>query len=71
MTTTIICKCPHCSGLLLAKQEQKTRTCPYCGKRIEIQKTKRVASAKDSFEASQMLKKIKAKKQNNPKTPTN
>jgi hypothetical protein len=49
----------------MAAQGQKTHSCPYCGTRVDLQKAKRIIQAKDAFEASEMLKKIKTKRQNN------
>jgi hypothetical protein len=46
----------------LAANSQKTRTCPYCGIRVNVRKAKKVASAKTAFEASQILREIKSKK---------
>jgi DNA-directed RNA polymerase subunit M/transcription elongation factor TFIIS len=65
MPATVILECPKCTGLLLAAKTQKTRACPYCGARVELQKAKRLASAKTAFEASEMLRKIKAQRQSN------
>lgn len=55
----LIVVCGKCGGLLLAKVEQKTRTCPYCGFKVELYKAKKVASAKNAFEASALLKNLK------------
>ncbi|MCW4009591.1 MAG: DUF1922 domain-containing protein [Candidatus Bathyarchaeota archaeon] len=65
MAPTCIYECPNCNGLMLATEKQKTRTCPYCSKRIKLNKAKCLASAKDAFQASFMLKKIKTQKQSN------
>jgi uncharacterized Zn finger protein (UPF0148 family) len=62
MGHTLIIECPRCGGLLLAIDGQKTRTCPYCGKRVDIIKAKHVASGKNAFEASQILRKMKQMK---------
>jgi DNA-directed RNA polymerase subunit RPC12/RpoP len=62
MRPTLIIVCSRCGGLLLATDGQKTRTCPYCGTRIDIRKAKKVASAKSAFEASEMLRKLKSRK---------
>lgn len=60
MTSTLIVVCSRCGGLLLAKADQKTRTCPYCGAQVILDKAKRVASAKSAYEASELLKKLKS-----------
>ena len=46
----------------MAAADQKTRTCPYCGARVEVKRAKKVASAKSAFEASEMLRKMKSQK---------
>jgi len=60
MTPYIIVQCGNCGGFLLAKAEQKTRTCPYCGFKITLNKAKKVASAKDAYEASKTLRMLKS-----------
>jgi DNA-directed RNA polymerase subunit RPC12/RpoP len=60
MTLTLIVVCAHCGGLLLAKREQKTRTCPYCGARVDVEKAKTVASAENAIKASEILKELKS-----------
>jgi DNA-directed RNA polymerase subunit RPC12/RpoP len=62
MGTTLIIACNRCGNLFLAAEGQKTRTCPYCGTRVDVRKAKKVASAKNAFEASQMLRNIKSRK---------
>ena len=59
VVVTFVVVCSRCGGLLLAKAEQKTRTCPYCGFNIALQKAKKVASAKNANEASMILRKLK------------
>ncbi len=59
MTDALVIVCGKCGGLLLAKTDQKTRTCPYCGSHIITTKAKRLASAKSVLEASEILKKLK------------
>jgi DNA-directed RNA polymerase subunit M/transcription elongation factor TFIIS len=63
MTSTLIVMCSKCGGLLMAKAEQKTRTCPYCGSTVHVEKAKKLASARNSFEASELLKKLKSSSQ--------
>jgi len=62
---TVILECGRCTGILLAAKTQKTHTCPYCGIRIDLQKAKRLACSENAFVASEMLRKIKAERQNN------
>jgi DNA-directed RNA polymerase subunit RPC12/RpoP len=56
----LILVCGNCGGLLLAKAEQKTRTCPYCGSKVLIDKARKVASAQNAYEASGILRKLKS-----------
>jgi DNA-directed RNA polymerase subunit M/transcription elongation factor TFIIS len=63
MIDTLILACNKCGGLLLAKADTKTRTCPYCGATIKTDKAKKVGSAPTAQEASTLLKKLKASKQ--------
>jgi len=56
----LIVVCRKCGGLLLARAEQKTRTCPYCGFKVLVEKAKKVASAQNAYEASEILRKVKS-----------
>ncbi len=62
MTATTIYKCPKCGGYMLASQTQKTKNCPYCSAHVNLQKAQSVASAATAFEASEVLRKLKAEK---------
>ena len=62
MGPTLIVVCSRCGGLLMATNDQKTRTCPYCGSRVDVRKAKKVASAKNAFEASDILRDLKSRK---------
>jgi DNA-directed RNA polymerase subunit RPC12/RpoP len=59
MASFLIIVCGRCGKLLLAKAEQKARTCPYCGFKVAIEKAKRVASAENAHQASTILRKLK------------
>jgi len=59
MASFVIVVCSKCGGLLAAKAEQKTRTCPYCGFKITLRKAKSVAAANNASEASTILKALK------------
>lgn len=61
VTTFIIIKCQNCGGLSVAEEGQKTKTCPYCGARIHLDKAKQLASAKNAREASMILRDLKRK----------
>jgi len=56
----LVVVCGKCGGFLLAKAEQRTRTCPYCGFKVLVEKAKKVASAKNAYEASKTLRKLKS-----------
>jgi DNA-directed RNA polymerase subunit RPC12/RpoP len=60
MTLTLVVVCARCGGLLLAKADQKTRTCPYCGSRVDVNKARKVASAQNANEASMILRRLKS-----------
>jgi DNA-directed RNA polymerase subunit RPC12/RpoP len=62
MGPTLIIACNRCGGLFLTADNQKTRTCPYCGTRVDVRRAKKVASAENAFEASQMLRNLKSRK---------
>jgi ribosomal protein S27AE len=60
MKTTVIITCTRCGGYLLAKADQKTRTCPYCGSSVVIEKARKIASAENANEASIILRRLKS-----------
>jgi rRNA maturation endonuclease Nob1 len=64
MGRTHIVWCNRCEGLFLASDGQKTKTCPYCGLRVDTDKSKRLGTAEDAFTASEMLRELKTKKAN-------
>ena len=57
----VIVVCSKCGGLLAARVGQKTRICPYCGFKIVLDRSKRVAVASNAREASMILKRLKRK----------
>jgi len=62
MAPTLILKCSKCGGYILAAKTQKTKICPYCGINVNLRKAQKVAAAKDSVEASEIIKKLKAER---------
>jgi DNA-directed RNA polymerase subunit RPC12/RpoP len=60
MARTLIVVCSRCGGLLLAKAEQKTRTCPHCNHAVIIEKAKKLAAAQTANEASEILRRLKS-----------
>ncbi len=59
MAATIIVKCPKCAGLMLVSKTQKTKLCPYCNTRINLQKSQKIAAADNAVQAQAMLQKLK------------
>ncbi len=47
---------------MLAAKGQKTKICPYCGTKVNLQQATRVSAASTAFEASEMLRKLKTQK---------
>ncbi len=47
---------------MLTTKTQKTKICPYCGAHVDLSKAQKVASAKNPFEASTLLRKLKSEK---------
>ncbi len=62
MPSYAVIVCGKCGGYSLAKMNQKTRTCPYCGSKITLEKARKVAVAKTAVEASDIIRRIKGKK---------
>jgi hypothetical protein len=47
---------------MLTTKAQKTKICPYCGARVDLLRAQKVALAKNPFEASTLLRKLKSEK---------
>jgi DNA-directed RNA polymerase subunit RPC12/RpoP len=54
--------CYKCGRFLLARTSQKTKLCPYCGFRFNVEKSRKVAFAKSAREASLLLRRLKSLK---------
>jgi hypothetical protein len=67
MGVTLIVKCTQCGGLTLSAKGQKTKICPYCGKNINLLKAQKLTACNNSFEASEILRKLKSKQKTNHK----
>jgi DNA-directed RNA polymerase subunit RPC12/RpoP len=59
VAVTFVVVCSKCGGFFLAKADQKTRTCPYCGSRVAVERVKKLGSAKTTLEASNLLQRLK------------
>jgi DNA-directed RNA polymerase subunit RPC12/RpoP len=55
----LVLQCEKCNRYLLAVSSNKSRSCPYCGKRIAVGKAKVLASSGDAKEARESLQKLK------------
>jgi DNA-directed RNA polymerase subunit RPC12/RpoP len=60
MKSVLVVVCSRCGGFLLAKAGQRTRTCAYCGFKVDLDKARKVASAETAQEASAILRKLKS-----------
>ena len=57
----LVLECTECNRYFLAVSENRTRTCPYCGKRVKVEKA-RIASRSDKAEEARLiLQKLKMK----------
>lgn len=62
MSTYLVVKCPRCTGLMLAKASQKTRTCPHCGRRARLLRLKVLGRTVSSIEAVALIQALKARR---------
>ena len=62
MVQTNVIECTNCGNLILIAATQKSRTCPYCGVRVETRRANKVASAEDAFTASRVVRSLKEQK---------
>ena len=61
----MIVVCYKCGHYLLAKSNQKTRTCPSCSTKLKLVKIKKVAQIKTAQEASNYIRELKRRKVEN------
>jgi len=54
--------CYNCGQFLLAKTGQKTKWCPYCDARLALEKARKVGSARDAYQALNLVQALKTKK---------
>jgi len=45
---------------MLTSSQQKTKTCPYCNKHVNLKTAQKIAQAQTAMEASEILKQLKA-----------
>ncbi|UCB61326.1 MAG: DUF1922 domain-containing protein [Candidatus Bathyarchaeota archaeon] len=60
--------CSDCGRLLVARRDAKSRTCPYCGVRVNLAKAQQVKTAKTAREASKLVQALKKKRRETPPT---
>jgi len=61
----LVLECNTCKRYLLAISRNKTRTCPYCGKRVALGKARVVSRTQTAEEARLALQKLKMQGQDN------
>ncbi|MDR0470875.1 MAG: DUF1922 domain-containing protein [Nitrososphaerota archaeon] len=62
MAPTLIMKCTKCGGYMLSTKAQKTKLCPYCNTKVNLERAQRIAAADSASEASEMLRKLKSER---------
>jgi DNA-directed RNA polymerase subunit RPC12/RpoP len=55
----LVLECTVCNRYLLAISVNKTRTCPYCGKRVAVGRARVVSRSQNAEEARFALQKLK------------
>lgn len=58
----LIIVCPYCGGYQAIKAGQKSKSCPYCGRRFDTLHVKVIAKAENANQASILIRYYKAKK---------
>jgi DNA-directed RNA polymerase subunit RPC12/RpoP len=58
----LVLQCSNCRRFLLAASDKRTRTCPYCGKRLVIGEERVVARSENAEEARLVLQELKIQK---------
>jgi len=57
----LVIMCYGCGKLVLVKAEQRTKVCPYCQKRILVEKARKIANVSSPREASEIIQMLKKK----------
>ena len=55
----LVVECSNCKRFLLAASDKKTRTCPYCGKRVKLEDARIAVTSESSEEARLALQELK------------
>ncbi len=61
MTVHIVIACPHCKRALGVREDQKTATCPRCGKELECRRARAYHSTEDMAELARMVGEMNAR----------
>jgi len=59
MSLYVVVSCPRCGGLLLAKTNRRTRTCPHCGYRADLRGLRVLGRASSPKEAVALIQALK------------
>lgn len=58
----LVVECTKCGRYLLAASNSKTRTCPYCGKRVSLEDARVAAKSEKPEEARAALQQLKQRR---------
>lgn len=58
----LVVQCTNCSRFLLATSDQRSRSCPYCGKRLSLEDVKVLAKSESAEDARLVLQELKIQK---------
>ncbi|MGA2789896.1 MAG: DUF1922 domain-containing protein [Candidatus Bathyarchaeia archaeon] len=59
----LVVACTNCGRLLLAVSDKKTRSCPYCGRRVNLEDARLIARSEKPKEARRVLQEAKTQAQ--------
>lgn len=59
----LVVACTSCGRFLLAASDKRTRSCPYCGKRVRIEDARVIARSESAREARLVLQEAKTQEQ--------
>ncbi|MGA8905766.1 MAG: DUF1922 domain-containing protein [Candidatus Bathyarchaeia archaeon] len=59
----LVVACTRCSRLLLAVSDKRTRSCPYCGRRVNVEDARIIARSENPKKARLALQEAKTQEQ--------
>ena len=59
----LVVACTNCGRLLLAVSDKKTRSCPYCGRRVNLKDARVIARSENPKEARRVLQETNTQEQ--------